>query len=119
MCSLASVTGVKYIDYKNNNDTHISSSPIHHSNQVVNDEVLETMLKEICRALVEADVNVKVVSTMRKAIKDKVNLEEAAAGLNRRKMIQRAVMEELVKLVDSGTKPYQMKKGMKIDRFTY
>jgi hypothetical protein len=32
-------------------------------------------------------------------------------GLNKRRMVQRAVMEELVKLVDSGTKPYQMKKG--------
>jgi hypothetical protein len=33
------------------------------------------------------------------------------AGLNKRRIVQRAVMEELVKLVDSGTKPYQMKKG--------
>lgn len=32
-------------------------------------------------------------------------------GLNKRRMVQRAVMEELVKLVDSGTRPYQMKKG--------
>ena len=37
-------------------------------------------IQEICRALVEADVNIKVVSTMRNAIKNKVNLEEAAAG---------------------------------------
>ncbi len=33
------------------------------------------------------------------------------AGLNKRRIVQRAVMEELVKLVDSGTKPYHMQKG--------
>lgn len=32
-------------------------------------------------------------------------------GLNKKRVVQRAVMEELVKLVDSGTRPYQMKKG--------
>lgn len=32
-------------------------------------------------------------------------------GLNKRRMVQRAVTEELVKLVDSGSKTYQMKKG--------
>lgn len=35
----------------------------------------------------------------------------ASAGLNKRRMVQRAVTEELVKLVDSGSKTYQMKKG--------
>ena len=79
--------------------------------QVVNDDVLNTLLSEISRALLESDVNIKVAMTLRNAIKEKVNLAEAPAGLNRRKMVQRAVMEELVRLVDSGTKPYQMKKG--------
>ena len=77
----------------------------------MNDDVLNTLLSEISRALLESDVNIKVVKTLRNAIKEKVNLAEAPAGLNRRKMVQRAVMEELVRLVDSGTKPYQMKKG--------
>lgn len=79
--------------------------------QVVNDDVLNDLLQDVCRALVESDVNIKVVATLRKGIKEKVNLADAPAGLNRRKMVQRAVMEELVRLVDSGTKPYQMKKG--------
>ncbi|EWM21521.1 signal recognition particle 54 kda protein [Nannochloropsis gaditana] len=78
---------------------------------VVNDDVLNDLLQDVCRALVESDVNIKVVATLRKGIKEKVNLADAPAGLNRRKMVQRAVMEELVRLVDSGTKPYQMKKG--------
>lgn len=36
--------------------------------------------QEICRALVESDVNIKVVSTLRKGIKDKINLEDAPPG---------------------------------------
>lgn len=84
---------------------------------MVDDEVLEELLKEVGRALVEADVNIKVrcsvggqvlvrdspphiafhsstpvhttpplkptkqvVAGLRKAIKEKVNLSEAAAG---------------------------------------
>jgi signal recognition particle GTPase len=33
------------------------------------------------------------------------------AGLNKRIIIQQAVFQELVKLVDPGVKPYQPKKG--------
>jgi len=32
-------------------------------------------------------------------------------GLNRRKLVQKAVIDELIRMVDPGTKPYQMKKG--------
>lgn len=39
--------------------------------------------QEICRALVESDVNIKVVSTLRKGIKDKINLEDAPPGKGR------------------------------------
>ena len=51
---------------------HTHTHNTHTHTQVVNDEVVDGMLQEICRALVEADVNIKVVSTLRKAIKDKV-----------------------------------------------
>ena len=64
---------------------------------VISEEVLNGMLKEISAALLEADVNVKVVMELRKAIKSRVSLEEESAGTNRRKMIQKAVVEELAK----------------------
>lgn len=36
---------------------------------VINEEVLNAMLKEICAALLEADVNVQMVKTLRTNIK--------------------------------------------------
>ena len=49
---------------------------------------------ELCvwQALLSADVNVKLVQKLRKNVKGKINLEDLATGLNRRKMIQQVVM---------------------------
>ena len=47
------------------------------------------MLKEIGNALVQADVNVRLVLNLRNNIKTAVNLEEMAAGANRRHLIQK------------------------------
>ena len=69
------------------------------------------MIKEICSALLEADVNVKLVGNLRKSIKSSVNFKDAAPGVNKKRLIQKAVFDELVKLVDPHTKPFQPKKG--------
>jgi signal recognition particle GTPase len=47
---------------------------------VVDEEVVNQMLQDISRALIESDVNIRVVSQLRKSIKEKVNLEDAPAG---------------------------------------
>ena len=56
------------------------------------------MLSEVCRALLEADVNIKLVKKLRENVKAVIDFEEMAAGLNKRKMIQTAVFKELVKV---------------------
>lgn len=75
---------------------------------VIDQEALDAMLKEIGaleapsarlaltymhliqgNALVAADVNFKLVMSLRNGIKSKVNLEEMASGLNKRRMIQK------------------------------
>eukprot|EP00126_Sphaerothecum_destruens_P010041 Sdes_comp20665_c0_seq2m15996 len=78
---------------------------------VIDEEALDAMLKEICRALLEADVNVVLVKKLRASIKGCIDFEEMASGLNKRKIIQKTVFEELCKLVDPGVKPYQPQKG--------
>ena len=78
---------------------------------VISEEVLDKMLKDIAAALLEADVNVRVVGQLRKAIKTRAALEEEVAGANRRKLIQRAVVDELVNIVDPGVQPHEVKKG--------
>lgn len=74
-------------------------------------KVLNAMLKEICAALLEADVNIRLVKKLRENVRSVIDFEEMAGGLNKRRMIQSAVFKELVKLVDPGVKPYQPVKG--------
>lgn len=74
-------------------------------------QVLNSMLKEICAALLEADVNIRLVKKLRENVRAVIDFEEMAGGLNKRRMIQSAVFKELVKLVDPGVKPYQPIKG--------
>lgn len=69
------------------------------------------MLKEICAALLEADVNIRLVKQLRENVRAVIDFEDMAGGLNKRRMIQSAVFKELVRLVDPGVKPYQLVKG--------
>nr|CAG4648575.1 EOG090X03VW [Polyphemus pediculus] len=78
---------------------------------VINEEVLNGMLKEICAALLEADVNIRLVKQLRENVRSVIDFNDMAGGLNKRRMIQSAVFKELIKLVDPGVKPYQPVKG--------
>ncbi|CAK9807359.1 Signal recognition particle 54 kDa protein [Anthophora retusa] len=78
---------------------------------VINEEVLNSMLKEICAALLEADVNIKLVKELRENVRRVIDFDDMAGGLNKRRMIQSAVFKELVKLIDPGVKAYQPIKG--------
>ncbi|XP_058791113.1 signal recognition particle subunit SRP54 [Phymastichus coffea] len=78
---------------------------------IINEEVLNSMLKEICAALLAADVNVKLVKNLRENVQKVINFDDMAGGLNKRRMIQSAVFKELVKLIDPGVKAYQPIKG--------
>ena len=80
----------------------------HHSDRL---QAFEGMIKEICSALLEADVNVKLVGNLRKSIKASVNFKELAPGVNKKRLIQKAVFDELVKLVDPHAEPFKPKKG--------
>jgi len=78
---------------------------------VIDQEALDALLKEIGNALATADVNFKLVVQLRNNVKQKVNLEELAQGINKRRVIQKVVFDELCSLLDPGTKPFQPQKG--------
>ncbi|CAG8434061.1 10726_t:CDS:10 [Ambispora gerdemannii] len=78
---------------------------------IIDEKVLDALLKEICHALLEADVNVRLVGNLRKNVRTTVNIQELAAGINKRKIIQKTVVDELCKLVDPGVEPYIPKRG--------
>jgi len=83
-----------------------------HSTVIIDEDLLKQTLNEISRALIESDVNIKIVSTMKKNILLKVKLSEENPGVNRRRLIQKAVTDELISILEPEDKePYKMKKG--------
>ncbi|KAI0934035.1 Signal recognition particle, variant 2 [Taiwanofungus camphoratus] len=83
---------------------------------VVDEKVLDALLKEVCSALLESDVNVKLVASLRQKVKAKVKLSleggaDKGKGANRKSLVQKAIFDELVQLVDPGVEPYKPKKG--------
>lgn len=77
----------------------------------IDEKAFEEMVKEIGNALISTDVNVKLVHTLQKSIKRSVNFKELPLGANKKKVIQKAVFDELVKLVDPHAEPFKPKKG--------
>lgn len=77
---------------------------------VIDEDAVDGMLKEICRALMESDVNVKLVQQLRMGVKNQINLDDIAVGLNKKRIIQQAVYKELVKLCDPDKEAYKPKK---------
>ena len=87
---------------------------------------LNQVLSEITRALIESDVNVKLVMKLRENVKQNVeqliededddgtaddeNKRERRAS-NVSKLVQKAVVEELVNLLQPHRKPYTVKRG--------
>ncbi|EFJ09798.1 hypothetical protein SELMODRAFT_158663 [Selaginella moellendorffii] len=78
---------------------------------VIDEKVLTACLNEISRALFQADVQLKMVQTMCTNIKKIVNLEDLAAGHNKRRIIQQAVFNELCSMLDPGKPSFSPQKG--------
>eukprot|EP00158_Paraphelidium_tribonemae_P004587 Partr_v1_DN26849_c0_g2_i3_m40215 putative Signal recognition particle len=78
---------------------------------VIDADVLDSLLRDVCKALLESDVNVRLVQSLRKNVKASVDLEKLAVGLNKKRIIQKAVFDELCRLVDPGTPAFTPKRG--------
>ncbi len=55
---------------------------------VIDESVLDELLKELGNALISSDVNVRLVLELRKNVKAKVNINDVAVGLDKRKIIK-------------------------------
>ncbi|CAL9775409.1 unnamed protein product [Musa acuminata subsp. burmannicoides] len=78
---------------------------------IIDEKVLSECLNEISRALLQSDVQFKLVRDMQANIKRIVNLDDLAAGHNKRRIIQQAVFNELCKMLDPGKPSFTPKKG--------
>lgn len=56
-------------------------------------------------------MNIRLVQQLRDNIKMQVNLDDMGSGLNRRRVIQKAVFDELCRLLDPGVEPFKPKKS--------
>ena len=74
---------------------------------VIDEDVLKSMLNEISRALLQSDVNIHLVKKLCVNVRGVINFDGTASGLNKKYMIQKAVFNELVALIDPKVEPYQ------------
>ena len=83
----------------------------------VDDTLIAELVKDIQRALLQADVNVKLVFELTKKIKDRITNEKTPPGLTKREHLINIVYSELVQFVggekttltiDSKKKPYKI-----------
>ncbi|KAJ9656615.1 Signal recognition particle [Neophaeococcomyces mojaviensis] len=80
----------------------------------LDEKAFDSMIKEICAALLSADVNVKLVGNLRKSIREQVKFKDLPPNTNnntKRRLIQQAVFDHLTHLVDPHAEPYKPKKG--------
>ncbi|KAI3404016.1 SRP54 [Candida oxycetoniae] len=77
------------------------------------EDEIQQMLKDICTALLESDINVKLVAKLRGNIRDKIEQEKVTketSSQNKRKKLQKIIYDELCALVDSHEEPPKPKK---------
>jgi signal recognition particle subunit SRP54 len=77
----------------------------------VDEEVLESCLKDIAKALIMSDINISHVKELRDNVKKAVQLAEMSPGMNKRKIIEKAVFRELCNMLEPDEEPYKLKKG--------
>ena len=78
------------------------------------EEDVKTALKEVKMALLEADVNFKVVKKFIKAVQERAIGADVMNGLNPGQMVIKIVNEEMVNLMGSETTEIQLKPGIAI-----
>ena len=71
-------------------------------------ENMQDALREIRRALLEADVNLRVVKAFISAIKDKAEGENIGAGVNPSQQLIKIVNDELIELLGKELKPLDL-----------
>ncbi len=68
----------------------------------VDQKLVKDVVKDVQRALLQADVNVKLVLRMTKELEDRALTEKPPAGMSPREHVIRIVYEELVKILGKG-----------------
>ncbi len=76
----------------------------------VDEKLINELVKDIQRALLQSDVNVKMVFGLTKQIKERLLKEEAPAGLTKKEFLIKIVYEELVNFLGASESAIEIKK---------
>lgn len=75
---------------------------------IIDEEVIKEAIKDIQRALIQSDVNIKLVLNLSKKIEERALKEEPPKGITPREYIITIVYEELVNLIGSKAKEVEI-----------
>ena len=84
------------------------------SKGLLTEDDVKAALKEVKLALLEADVNFKVVKQFVKSVQERAVGQDVMNGLNPGQMVIKIVNEELVSLMGSETTEIELKQGNEI-----
>lgn len=76
----------------------------------VDDKLINELVKEIQRALLQSDVNVQLVFDLSNKIKERINKEETAKGLTKKEHLINIVYEELTNFLGKEAKEIKIEK---------
>jgi signal recognition particle subunit SRP54 len=80
---------------------------------LVDEAAVKELVRDIQRALLQADVNVKLVLDISKRIEDRALKEKVPPGISRREHVIKVVYEELTRFVGDKPVPIKMEPGKK------
>jgi signal recognition particle subunit SRP54 len=80
---------------------------------VVDEAMVKELVRDIQRALLQADVNVKLVLGISKQIEERALKEKVPPGISRREHVIKVVYEELTRFVGDKPVPIRMEPGKK------
>lgn len=78
---------------------------------IIDEEVIKQLVSSIALALLQADVDVRLVKELQTNIVNTLNVDEMPPGVNKRRLIHSTVVQELAKLLSSEKKHFEPKKG--------
>jgi signal recognition particle subunit SRP54 len=80
---------------------------------VVDEAAVKELVRDIQRALLQADVNVKLVLGISEQIEERALKEKVPPGISRREHVIKVVYEELTRFVGDKPVPFKMEPGKK------
>lgn len=78
---------------------------------IVDEETVKELVRNLQRALLQADVNVKLVLEISKRIEDKALKEKVPPGISRREHVTKVVYEELTRFLGERPVPMRIEPG--------